>query len=77
MVLTKAWDKEALVAELKAQGLPVAEVMVEKAVESILSWVEASVMMSEDKYDDFAVPIMAALKPFIMGELNKIDGVEG
>jgi len=73
--MEKAFDKKDLVAKLEAKGLPVVEGLAKVVVESVLDWCVESVVMSESKYDDFAMPVIVALKPFIMKELDKIDGV--
>lgn len=75
--MEKAWDKLALIEELKNNGLDVAEDLAKVLVEGVLSWVEKSVVLSESKYDDFAIPVIAALKPFVLKEIDKIDGKEG
>ncbi len=72
--MEKAFDKKDLVAKLEAKGLPVVEDLAKMVVESVLDWVSESVVVSEGKYDDFALPVILALKPFIMKELDKIDG---
>lgn len=75
--MEKAWDKQALIEELKVNGLDVAEELAKVLVEGVLSWVEKSVVLSENKYDDFAIPVIAALKPFVLKEIDKIDQKEG
>jgi hypothetical protein len=73
--MEKAFDVKDLVLKLKDQGLPVAEEAAKLVVTSVLDWVQESVMISENKYDDFAIPVIMAVKPFVMGQLDKIDGV--
>lgn len=75
--MTKPFDLKDLAEKLKAQGLPVAEDMAKLIVEQTLAWIEESVTLSPSKYDDFAIPVIEAMKPFIMKEIDKIDGVEG
>lgn len=78
VVMEKAFDVKALVEKIKAKGaLHIAEEEVKVVVESVLEWCCESVSLSENKYDDFAVPVITAMKPFIMKELDKIDGKEG
>ena len=72
--MEKAFDKKDLVEKLEAKGLPVVEDLAKMVVESVLDWVSESVVISESKYDDFALPVILALKPFVMKELDKIDG---
>lgn len=75
--MEKAFDLKALGEELKGAGLPIAEDAVQLVVEKVLLWVEKSVVLSENKYDDFALAIIPAIKPFVMKSLDKIDGKEG
>lgn len=75
--MEKAFDTKDLIERLKNNGLPVAESMAEVLVESVLSWVQDSVLLSENKYDDFAIPVIQTVKPFVMKELDKIDKKEG
>ena len=60
--MEKAFDLKALVEELKAQGLPVAEEAAKVVVQSVLTWVEKSVVATESKYDDFALAIIPLLR---------------
>jgi hypothetical protein len=73
--MEKAFDVKDLVAKLAAQGLPLAEEAAKLVVSSVLDWVQESVVVSENKYDDFAVPVIMAVKPFVMAQIDKIDGV--
>lgn len=75
--MEKAWDKQALIEELKVNGLDVAEELAKVLVEGVLSWVEKSVVLSKNKYKDFAIPVISALKPFVLKEIDKIDQKEG
>lgn len=77
MELVKPFDTQALVAELKAKGLDVAEELVKVLVSSTLDWTEKSLMMHENAYVKFAAPVVSAIKPLIMTEVDKIDGQVG
>jgi len=72
--MEKPFDLKDLVAKLQANGLPVAEEMAKLIVNDVLTWVEESVVATPGKYDDFAIPVIETVKPFIMKELDKIDG---
>ena len=72
--MEKAFDLKDLVGKLTAQGLPLAEEAAKLVVSSVLDWVQESVVISENKYDDFAIPVISAVKPFVMAQLDKIDG---
>lgn len=73
MVLQKAWDKDALVKELKEQGLPILEDSIEKVATTFFSWVKASVDMEGGMFKTVGGPIvLAAEKP----ALDKIDDID-
>lgn len=72
--MEKAFDVKDLVLKLKEQGLPLAEEAARLVVSSVLDWVQESVVLTENKYDDFAVPVIMAVKPFVMAQIDKIDG---
>lgn len=75
--MEKAFDTKELVAKLKVKGVVIAEDAAKILVEETLAWIEESVVMTPNKYDDFAVPVIETMKPFVMKEIDKIDGVEG
>lgn len=75
--MEKPFDLKALVEKFKAQGLDIAEDAAKLVVESTLDWVSESVVMTENKVDDFALAILPAVKPYVMAQLDKIDGKEG
>jgi hypothetical protein len=75
MVLAKAWDKDALVAELKAKGLADAEKLAKDVVGCIMEWTSASAAMGAQQQPLLAlVPaVIAAIKPVVDAELDKIS----
>lgn len=75
--MKKAFDVNDLVEKLKGKGMDVAEEAAKVLVEETLSWIEESVQISESKYDDFALPVIGAVKPFVMKQIDLIDGKEG
>ena len=75
--MEKAFDLNDLVVKLKANGLPVVEATAKVVVEQVLGWVQESVVLSPNKYDDFALAILPMVKPFVMAEIDKIDGKVG
>ena len=77
MQISKPWDKAALIAGLKDQGLPIAEEAAEKLVETIVEWTEQSVSMSGGIAAMVVMPLLAAAKPEIKKALDKIDGEPG
>lgn len=76
--MQKPFDKEALVAEMKAQGLPVLEEAVEKALVAFLSWLKKSGEIHENPYVKALVPSAVDIaQPLVLGQADKIDGVIG
>ena len=74
MELQKAWDKDALVADLKAKGLVDAEKLLKDFVGSFLDWTVSSAALEAASQPLFAlVPaVVSAVKPAIDAELDKI-----
>ena len=66
--------KQVIVEELKKQGLDVGEEMAVAAVKGAISALKKVVEMTENKYDDMALPVLAVIEPKIMEALDKIDG---
>jgi len=77
MKLTKAWDLEALKAELAGQGLPMAEVVAEKVAEISKEWIKESLILSGPLYAAVGVPIVESAWPEIKKQIDKIDGQPG
>lgn len=77
MELVKPFDTQALVAELKSKGLDVAEELVKVIAGATFDWTEKSLMIHENPYVKFAAPVVAAVKPLVMAEIDKIDGQVG
>ena len=72
--MEKAFDLADLVVRLKGHGLPVAEELAKAVVASVLDWTNESVLLTPNKFDDFAAAVIPLIKPLIMKELEKIDG---
>jgi len=75
--MEKPFDLKALVEKMKGHGLELGEDAAKLVVESTLDWVAESVVLTPNKADDFALVIIPAVKPFVMAQLDKIDGKEG
>ena len=65
-------DTKLLVEKLKEQGLPMAEDMVEKLLDTVLDWLAEEVVKSENKYDDLLIAVIPALKPTIKSYVDVI-----
>jgi len=75
--MEKAYDLTVLVSGLKSAGLDIAEDSAKALVDTVLSWVESSAKVSENKLDDMVVGFMPALRSYIDEKIDKIDGKVG
>lgn len=75
--MEKPFETKALAERLKAKGLDIAEEFVVVLVDETLGWVSDSVTMSESKVDDLALAVIPAVKPYIMAQIDRIDGQVG
>jgi hypothetical protein len=71
--VVSAFDVKDLMAKLEEKGMPVLEVGAKVIVEAMIAWIEESVKLSDSKMDDLATPVLEALKPIIIAELDKIS----
>jgi hypothetical protein len=67
------YDIKVLAEKLKAKGLDVAEEAVKILVEETLSWVQEEALKSENKVDDIVAPVISAIKPWVLEQVDKID----
>jgi hypothetical protein len=63
--------------KLKDAGLELAEESVKDLVENALATIRAIVTVTENKYDDMALPLIDLAEKAIMDAVDKIDGEEG
>ena len=77
MELKEAYDLDALVVELKALGLDVAEDTAVKALDVVLKFIADSAAKSSTPYDDIVATIIPMFKAEILKQIDKIDGAEG
>lgn len=64
-------------AQLKAEGLDFAEESVKDIVENAFATINVIVKITENKYDDMALPLIELAKKVVMDAVDKIDGKEG
>ena len=69
-----AYDFGALGSKLKEAGLELAEDAAGKVAMVVLEWLEESVKISDNPYDDVALIVMPKIKDFIKSQIDKIDG---
>lgn len=72
--MEKAWDVKDLVARLKARGLDVAEEMAVVVVEEAMAWTHDSVVLSDTKMDDLALPFLPSIEKALKGLADKVNG---
>jgi len=72
--MEKAWEISGLIDELKSKGLDLAEDAAAHAVVAVLDWVEASVKLSENKFDDAALLLLPTVKAEALKLADHIDG---
>lgn len=75
--MTTAYDLKALGVMLKAKGLIQAEDLAGDAYLVFKTWLKESAVLSENKYDDLAVPFVDQLDAIVLPQIDKIDGAEG
>lgn len=77
--MEKAFDVKALEERLKAKGLVVVEDLAKVVVVEVLEWVKESALLeAKDKpLLGLVSPIIEAVKPAIMEQVDKIDGQVG
>lgn len=71
--MDKAYDLKGLLAELKGNGLEIAEESAKVVITSVFNWLEKSAALSENKYDDLAVILYPQLKAYALEQAEKIN----
>ena len=71
------YDLKKLGKRLVDKSLVKAEEEAEIIVEEVFAWAIEEAQASENKVDDIITVILPAIKPFIMSQIDKIDGEEG
>ena len=73
----KAYDIKDLGEKLKAKGLDIAEDASVLVLGSVIDWLQESAVKSENKVDDIVAPLLGAIKPYILDQIDRIDGKKG
>jgi hypothetical protein len=71
--MEKPFDMQLLAAELKAQGLEMAEESAKIVAKAVFNWVEASVKMTANPYDDFFMMARPQLEAVLGPAIEKIN----
>ena len=76
--MTKPFETKDLMDKLKAEGLPVTEVLAEKLAGIVFAWTEESLAIHPNALvKGIGLPAVAILKPLALGAIDKIDGQPG
>lgn len=75
--MTQAFDIKDLVMRLEGKGMPVVEEVAQVLAGEVLDWLQDSMAMSSVFGLPMLAPLVASVKPFVMKEIDKIDGKEG
>jgi len=68
--------EQKLVAALKADGIEIAEDAIKLLIEKVMDYAAGKAAQSENKIDDFLIPLMPLIKKELMKLADKIDGKE-
>lgn len=74
--MEKAYDLKGLLAELKGNGLEIAEESAKVVIVAVFEWLEKSAALSENKYDDLASVLYPQLRAYALEQaedINKAD----
>ena len=75
--MEKAYDLSVLVERLKENGMDLAEDAAKEVVDVLLQFLIDSAKVSPNSIDDLLTPMLGAARPWIMDQLDKIDGDVG
>lgn len=75
--MEKAYDLEVLKQRLQDRGLNVLEEGAKDVVECTLDFLIESADISPNKVDDMISPFIKSSKPWIMEQVDKVDGKVG
>lgn len=75
--MEKAFDLKVLGEKLKAKGLDVAEELLAVLAGETLDWAAESCAIHPNAFVKFGAPVVAAVKPIVMKEIDKLDGQVG
>ena len=76
--MEKAFEIKALVAQLEAKGLVVAEDLAKVLVGEVFEWTEKSLAIHESAMVKMlGLPLVQAVKPLVMEQVDRLDGQVG
>ncbi len=75
--MEKAFDFKELGEMLKLKGVDVAEELLKVLAVTTIDWVEKSLILTESKFDDLAIPVAEQFKQLALAQIDKLDGKVG
>lgn len=75
--MDKPFDIADLGKKLKEKGLDVAEEALKILATETLEWTQESCLIHPNALVKLGAPVVAAVKPFVLSEIDKIDGQPG
>jgi len=75
--LVRAYDLNVLRDRLKEKGLDVLEEGAKDVIECTIDFLNESAEISPNKIDDIISPFLKSAKPWIMEQVDKLDGEKG
>ena len=71
--MEKPFEIPALLEKMKAGGLELLEEEAKVVVKAVLDWTQDSVILTENKWDDFFLAIRPLVEPAIMPIVDQIN----
>lgn len=71
--MDKAYDLKGLLAELKGEGLELAEDAAESVYKGMKAWLKKSASMSATPIDDLVFNFLDQLDPIVLPQIDKIN----
>lgn len=75
--MTKAFDKDALLEEMKNQGLPLLEDGAEKVYTAFTNWLRQSASIQGGLVGSILPAALDAVDGYMTAKIDQIDGQEG
>lgn len=72
----KDFDFKDLFKRLEANGMPMLEDTAKTLVNTILDWAQDSITKSENRFDDFILPVLPIIRKYALGYADKIAEVK-
>jgi len=73
--MTNPFDVTDLITKFKGQGLEIAEQGAKIATRAILAWMKESVLLTDNKWDDFFIVVEPMIETELLKLADKINPV--